>query len=125
MRGHLCEQPECQRLAPSLPAVAGEVKRLLSVLGSLGYAPGQEIDLAEPQSSTIDNASFGHRRTACSTRSRNASGGCSCLICSLSSSSTTKISGTSRAHTALLSQSVRFTTTRMLSSSVGGALTGV
>ena len=81
--------------------------------------------LLPPQSSTIDNASFGHRRTACSTRSRNASGGCSCLIWSRSSSSTTKISGTSRAHTALLSQSARFTTTRMLSSSGGDALTGV
>ena len=30
----------------------------------------------------MDNASLGQRRTACSTRSRNASGGCSCLICS-------------------------------------------
>ena len=71
---------------------------------------------ALPQSSTIDNASFGHRRTACSTRSRSASGGCSCLICSRSSSSTTKISGTRRTHTALLSHSVRFTITRMPSS---------
>src|SRR4029450_483129 len=100
MRGHLCEQPECQRLAPSLPAVAGEGKRLLSVLGSLGYAPPQETHLAEPQSPTIDNASSGHRPPACSTRSRNASGGCSCLICSLSSSSSTpKMSGTGRGDT--------------------------
>src|SRR5215510_10091660 len=87
---------------PSLPPVT-----------SAALPPSPRSIDAPPQSSTIDSASFGQRRTACSTRSRSASGGRSCLMRSSSSSPISKTSGTSRAHFALLSQSVRPTTIRI------------